>query len=202
LSIERFFELLTKSGDQGFVLPFVLAVAAVLWQAHARREAWIWLVAVGLSLGAVLLLKLIFLPCGHLLPGLAIRSPSGHAASAFAAYGGFAVLEAKFRAQRWQKYLLLCAGFAFAVLLAASRLVMQVHSLPEVILGSLTGLIAPLVLLFFITSDAKRNLANPLTLAPLLPIGLLIAFNGEVLPVEEHVQSFALMAAHWLGVCG
>ncbi|MGV8997192.1 MAG: phosphatase PAP2 family protein [Parvibaculaceae bacterium] len=202
LSIERLFELLTKFGDQGFVLPFVVTVAAVLWQARARREALVWLVAVGISLGAILLLKLIFLPCGHLWPGWSVRSPSGHSASAFAAFGGFAVLEAKFRQERWQKYLLLGAGFAFAALIAVSRLVIHVHSVPEVVIGSLIGLIAPLVLLFVIMPDAKRNLANPLSLAPLLPLGLLLLFNGKVLPVESHISAFALWMARSLGVCG
>ncbi|MES1989634.1 MAG: phosphatase PAP2 family protein [Pseudomonadota bacterium] len=201
LSIDRFFELLTKFGDQGFVLPFVLAVGAVLWHGQARRETIWWFVATGAALGGVLMLKLVFVPCGHLLPGWDIRSPSGHSASAFAAFGGFAVLEAKFRRNIWVKAALLGGGLAFAALIAVSRLVIQVHSVPEVLLGSFVGLIAPVLLLFVVTPDARRNLADPLGLAPLLPLALLLIFDGRTLPVEEQVSILALKIAHLLGVC-
>ena len=201
LSIDRFFELLTKFGDQGFVLPFLLAVGAVLWHGDARRETLWWFVANGAALGAVLILKLVFVPCGHLLPGWDIRSPSGHAGAAFAAFGGFAVLEAKFRRNNWLKVAIVSAGFGFALLIAFSRLFIHVHSVPEVLLGSLMGLMAPVLLVFIISPDARRNLANPLGLAPLLPLALLFVFDGRTLPVEEHVSSIALWLAQFLGVC-
>src|SRR5690606_31734864 len=102
-----FIHILTNLGDQGLILPFVFTVAIGLWLSGARREAFIWLLAVGMALGSMLALKLIFLPCGHVVPSLNLRSPSGHAAAGFAAYGGFAVLEARLRQEAWQRIAIL-----------------------------------------------------------------------------------------------
>ncbi|MDO8288462.1 MAG: phosphatase PAP2 family protein [Parvibaculum sp.] len=201
MSLIRFFELLTKFGDQSFILPFALAVAAALWMGEARREARTWLLAIGMTLGVVLLLKLVFVPCGHLLPGWGLRSPSGHAAAGFAAFGGYAVLEAKLNRPAWQKWAILSAGFAFAALIAFSRLIVHAHSAPEVVLGSLVGLIAPAILLWQIKPQTKPAIANPLALAPLLPLALLLLFNGRALPIEQHITAFAVAMTRAWGFC-
>lgn len=152
----EFLQILTNFGDQGLVLPFVLSIGIMLWVSHAKREARIWVLATGAALGAMLLLKLAFLPCGHLLPGWQLRSPSGHAASAFVAYGGFAVLEAKLRTRRWQSLTILATGFIIACVIAATRLALNAHTLPEVLLGSLVGLSAPVILLWKIRPISRH----------------------------------------------
>ncbi len=201
VSAQDLLYILTNFGDQGLILPFVLSVGAMLLFSHARREALLWILATGTALGTMLLLKLVFLPCGHLLPQWHLRSPSGHAASAFIAYGGFAVLEAQLRSARWQRLAILGAGFLFACLIAASRLALDVHSLPEVLLGSLVGLSAPTFLLWKIRPQFRHTLARPLLLAPLVPLGLLIALGGETLHVEGHIAAIAMRLATALGIC-
>lgn len=201
MSVARFFELLTKFGDQSFILPFALAVGAALWMGDARREARTWAVAIGLTLGAVLILKLVFVPCGHLLPGWGLRSPSGHAAAGFAAFGGYAILETKLRRPQWQKGTILFLGFAFAALIALSRLIVHAHTPTEVIVGSLIGLIAPVFLLWRIEPQTRSAITNPLALAPLLPLALLLLFNGHALPIEQHIAAIAAaFTQHW-GIC-
>tara|TARA_R110000868_G_scaffold4303_3_gene27364 strand:- start:7467 stop:8096 length:630 start_codon:yes stop_codon:yes gene_type:complete len=201
VSAQTLLHILTNFGDQGLILPFVLSVGAMLWFSQARREAIIWIFATGAALATMLLLKLMFLPCGHLLPQWHLRSPSGHAASAFIAYGGFAVLEAKLRTARWQRVAILGAGFLFACMIAGSRLALHVHSLPEVLLGSLVGLGTPLILLWKIRPQFRRTLARPLLLAPLVPLALLIALRGETLHVEGHIAAIAVRLAAALGIC-
>lgn len=201
MSKQDLVHILTNFGDQGLILPFVFSVGLMLWFSQARREAIIWVLVTGTALGTMLLLKLTFLPCGHLLPDWNLRSPSGHAASGFIAYGGFAVLEAQLRSARWQKVAILGAGLLFACLIAGSRLALGVHTIPEVLLGGLVGLCVPAFLLWKIRPGFRRTLARPLLLAPLVPLGLLIALRGETLNVEGHIAAIAMRLAAALGLC-
>jgi membrane-associated phospholipid phosphatase len=196
-----FIHILTNFGDQGLILPFILTVAVGLWLGEARREAFIWLAAAALSLGALLLLKLIFLPCGHVVPGLHLRSPSGHAAAGFAAFGGFAVLEARLRQDIRQKAAILILGFAFAAAIALSRLALDVHTVPEVVLGGLTGLIMPAILIWQVRGQTRSALAQPLLIALLLPVILMVVLGGTVLPIEEQIGSVAQRIAQAFGLC-
>jgi membrane-associated phospholipid phosphatase len=152
-------------------------------------------------LAATLVLKLCFLPCGHLIPEWQLHSPSGHAAASFAAYGGFAVLESRLRTLRWQRVLILTSGLAFAALIAASRVVLHAHTLPEVLLGSAVGLAVPAILLWRIKSFSRGTIAKPLLLALFLPLILLIVFHGKTLPVEGLIASVAQSLARTLGIC-
>tara|TARA_R110000868_G_scaffold157512_11_gene384833 strand:- start:250 stop:858 length:609 start_codon:yes stop_codon:yes gene_type:complete len=197
----EFLHILTNFGDQGLVLPFVFSIGIMLWVSHAKREACIWVLATGAALGAMLLLKLAFLPCGHLLPDWQLRSPSGHAASAFVAYGGFAVLEAKLRTRRWQSLTILATGFIIACVIAATRLALNVHTLPEVLLGSLVGLSTPVILLWKIRPHFRDTLARKLLLAPMVPMVLLVALNGKTLHVENYIATIAARLAAALGIC-
>lgn len=196
-----FLYLLTSFGDQGIILPFAGAVCVTLWLGGAGREARIWALAIGSALAATLVLKLGFLPCGHLIPQWQLRSPSGHAAASFAAYGGFAVLESRLRTQRWQRVLILTGGLAFAALIAASRVVLHAHTLPEVLLGSAVGLTVPAILIWKIKSFSRGTVAKPLLLALFLPLILLIAFHGKTLPFEGLIASVAQSLARTLGIC-
>lgn len=194
-------DLLTTFGAQSLILPFIAAVAATLWLAGARREAWIWTLATCAVLFTMLILKLLFLPCGHLIPEWHLRSPSGHAASAFAVYGSFAVLEARLKQAQWQKIIILALGFIFAAGIAVSRVVIGAHTTQEVLLGTLVGLAAPMIIFWKIRTPTPSAVASPLLLALALPIVLFMIFNGRTLPVENHILAIALAISHKLGVC-
>ena len=188
-------------GAQSLILPFVATVAITLWLGDARREAWIWLFATCSVLFTMLLLKLFFLPCGHLIPEWHLRSPSGHAASAFAIYGSFAVLEARLRQAPWQKMTILILGFLFATGIAISRVVIGAHTIEEVLLGALVGLAAPIVIFWKIKTPTRYTLASPLLLALALPIVLPVLLNGRTLPIEDHILAIALTITQSLGIC-
>jgi len=193
--------LFTAFGDQSMILPFVTAVAITLWLGDAWREAAIWTFAICAVLFMMLVLKLFFLPCGHLIPEWHLRSPSGHAASAFAAYGSFAVLEAKLRQVQWQKIAILVLGFMFAAGIAISRVLIGAHTTQEVILGTLVGLAAPAIIFWTIKTPVRNAVAGLLLLALALPVALLVILNGQTLPIEDHILSLALAITQRLGVC-
>jgi membrane-associated phospholipid phosphatase len=129
---------LTDFADEAVVLPATLAVGLLLFAQGWRRGAAAWLGAIGLTLGAVLLLKLL---CGGVLPGAGLpspelRSPSGHAAAAAVLYGGLtALLLVGPSAGRAAAIALGWAG-----LFALTRLALGVHTVPEVLVGGAVGI--------------------------------------------------------------
>jgi len=106
------------------------------------------LLAVGLVLfGVVVALKATFAlprpPAGvELVAADGYGFPSGHATAAAAIYGGAAALFA--RPRRWLRWLL-CGSLAAAV--AASRLLLGVHYLVDVLAGALLGVVGAAVVL-------------------------------------------------------
>ncbi len=195
------FHLLTGFGALALILPFIAAVTATLWLGGAKQEATVWVIATGAALLAVLILKFIFLPCGHLVPEWQMRSPSGHAASAFAAYGSFAALESKLRQTRWQRIAILALGFSFAAGIAATRWITHAHTIPEILLGTLAGLIAPIIIFWKIKIPTRYAVASPLLLALALPVILLVMLNDPNLPIEGHIEKIALTLAQEMGIC-
>lgn len=125
---------LTDFADQAVVLPLIATVAIALGVLGWRRGAVAWLAAVGLSFGAVFLLKLALFACGPALGVPALRSPSGHAAAAAVVAGGLAVI----LGWRWPRVLALASLGAAAI--GATRVALGLHSVPEVIVGGTLGL--------------------------------------------------------------
>lgn len=124
---------LTDFADQAVALPLVAAVAVGLGVLGWRRGAVAWLAAVGASFAAVLALKLAFLACGPAPGSLLLRSPSGHAAAAAVLAGG---LTAVLGRSRTVVFSLAALG---AGLIGATRVLLGLHSLPEVVLGGGLG---------------------------------------------------------------
>lgn len=191
---------ITGLGDQAVVLPFVLIVAVTLAAAGARREALYWCIAIFAALSTTLAAKLIFLPCGHLFPQLELRSPSGHAAAAIAAYGGFAVLWAKLVTGRL-RLVLVSAAILGGLGIAMSRVLIGVHTVPEVVFGCFIGLIAPGILSLL---ERRETVATPKPslLLLLVPPVLVALLHGTSLPIEQRIEGIALRIAAALGVCG
>ena len=131
---------LTDFADQAVVLPLVVAIAVVLALQGWRRGAVAWLGAIGATLGVMLALKLFFLGCASVFDPVGMRSPSGHVAAAAVLSGGVAAIFGVGR-----------RTIAVVVVLAAvgiglTRVGLQVHSWPEVVLGGAVGLVGALAL--------------------------------------------------------
>ena len=182
---------LTDFADQAVVLPVVLAVAITLALQGWRRGAVVWLGVIGATFGTMLVLKLVFLACPPVFGTMDIRSPSGHVAAATVVAGGLAALLGCRRAG------ILPIAVLAAVAIGVSRLVLGLHSVPEVALGAMVGLAGATALL---------TLAGPPpTLRPgrLLAVAVVVAvvFHGLHLPAEAAIRHAAFRAEHLLAVC-
>jgi len=174
---------LSDFADQAVILPVVAVIAIALAAQGWRRGALIWLGVVLITFGLLVSLKLAFLACGHLLPlrPSVLRSPSGHVASAAVVAGGLTAL-----VTRRYKSVLPVAGLTAGVI-GLSRLVLGMHSVPEVIIGAVVGLAGAAALL---------SLAEPppsLRTARLFVVVVLVAalFHGMHLPAEAAIRHTA-----------
>lgn len=181
---------LTDFADQGTLLPVALSVAVVLGLFGWRRGALAWAAVVLGTLGAMMALKMLFTACGPLLlPGVGLRTPSGHTAAAAVIYGGLAALLGLPAAAA------LAISAAAAILVGASRLVLGVHTLPEVVLGAVVGCIGAALLVRLVGPKPPR-VRNAALLATLLV--MLVLFHGAHLHAETAIAG---MGRLFLSVC-
>jgi membrane-associated phospholipid phosphatase len=125
---------LTDFADLAVLLPLALCVGGGLALAGWRRGALAWAVAIGGTLGVILVMKLLFLGCGtH-----SALSPSGHTAAGTAVYGGIAALWLRRRVGTLVAVLL--AGGFVAAGIGASRVALGAHVPIEVGIGTAVGL--------------------------------------------------------------
>jgi membrane-associated phospholipid phosphatase len=143
----------------------------------------------------MLALKLAFLACGDLVAGN-LHSPSGHTASAAAAFGGFAGLVARLRTGNWRWTIPLAAAVAVAV--GLSRLALGVHTPLEVVIAGIVGVLGATALVAF----AGRP-PNGLRLRPLLATMVFVSllFHGFHLPAEAAIRDFAALHFWPLSAC-
>ncbi len=183
---------ITDFADQAVILPLAFAVGIALLVQGWPRGAAAWAVAIAATFTTTLVLKLVFMACSNSFGTVAINTPSGHVAAATVVVGGLAAL------------LLRRPGIAFplallaAVVIGGSRLMLGVHSVPEVMVGALVGLGGATVLLVLAGSappglDTKRIV--------LIVVAIAVLFHGLHLPAEAHIRSTALRLAKMLSVC-
>jgi membrane-associated phospholipid phosphatase len=182
---------LTDFADQAVILPLVLAVAVALAIQGWRRGAVTWLIVVAGTFLATLTFKLMFLACSPLFGPMDIHSPSGHVAAATVVTGGLAAMLTRRRVS------ILPAAVLAAVVIGISRVVLGMHSLPEVIVGALIGLVGAAALMRF----AGRP--PDLKLAPLIAVIVVVAavFHGLHLRAEAAIRHTAFRAAQFIPAC-
>jgi membrane-associated phospholipid phosphatase len=182
---------LTDFADQAVILPLVLATAVALAVQGWRRGALVWLLVVAATFLAMLGLKLIFLSCSPLFGPMDVHSPSGHVAAATVVAGGLAAMLSRRRAT------ILPSAVLAAVVIGVSRLVLGMHSLPEVVVGALVGLTGAAALLRFAGPPPRLNIA------PLMAVIVVVAtlFHGMHLPAEAAIRHTALRAAQYIPAC-
>ena len=183
---------LTDFADQAVILPLVLAVAVALAVQGWRRGAFVWLIVVAATFLATLTFKLMFLACSTLFGPMDIHSPSGHVAAATVVAGGLAAMFTR------RQTSILPAAVLAAVVIGISRLVLGMHSLPEVVVGALIGLAGAAALLRFAAPPPPR-----LRVAPLLAVVIVVGtiFHGLHLPAEAAIRHTAFRAAQYIPAC-
>jgi membrane-associated phospholipid phosphatase len=175
---------LTDFADQAVILPVVFAIAIVLAMQGWRRGALVWLGVVFGTFGVMLVLKLVFLACTPLFDPIDIHSPSGHVAAATVVAGGLAALLTRRRTS------IIPVAVLAAVVIGFSRLVLGMHSLPEVVLGAFVGLAGAAAL------QALAGTPPALRPARLFAVVIIVAalFHGMHLPAEAAIQRSAVRA--------
>jgi membrane-associated phospholipid phosphatase len=182
---------LSDFADQAVLLPLVLATAVALAMQGWRRGALVWLIVVAATFATMLALKLMFLSCTPLFGPMDVHSPSGHVAAATVVAGGLAAMLSRRRTS------ILPAAVLAAIVIGVSRLVLGMHSLPEVGLGALIGLIGAAALLRFAGTPPR------LKTGPLVAVTIVVAalFHGLHLPAEAAIRHTALRAAQYIPAC-
>lgn len=180
--------LATELGDAAFLLPASAVVAAFLLVTRSRRAALAWASAIALCAGLTILAKLAFHACGADLPGLGIRSPSGHTSISTTFYASAALIVAAERS--WPiRFLIIVAGAALVAVIAGSRVMTGAHTPQEVVAGLLLGLCC--VLWFALAARSGPVSALRWQLPLLLLIALGVAAHGRHLSVEGRIARLA-----------
>lgn len=148
---------LTYFGDSMLLLPTAIIIALFLpWKSDNRRTVWYWLGVFGLTGLIVCVSKIAFMGWGLGIEHLDFTGFSGHTALAatlwpvmFWLLGG--------RLPLALRLLLIAVGYALALLVGASRLMLNVHSQSEVIAGMILGL---MISSLFLLAQRRTRLKN------------------------------------------
>jgi membrane-associated phospholipid phosphatase len=182
---------LTDFADQAVAIPLILAVALVLAVQGWRRGALLWLTIAGTTFAATLAAKLIFLGCAPVFGSLNIHSPSGHTAAATVVAGGLAALFARSRA------VVLPVALVAGTIIGASRVGLNLHSLPEVLTGGAIGLCGAIAMRRYVCPPGRLAIAPALgTIA-----AITLVLHGTHLPAETAIRQSASWLAWLVAAC-
>lgn len=181
---------LTSFADQAVILPLILAVGIVLAALGWRRGALAWTGTIVAAFGLILALKLVAFACGPPL----LRSPSGHTAAAAIVTGGLAA--ALVGAAGWRT--VVAAAAIGGSLIGLSRVLLGVHTVPEVVIGGAIG-VAGALILARLAGDPPPRARLSWLLAVVL--GVVVLFHGWRLNAEPRIHLAALGLAHGWHVC-
>jgi membrane-associated phospholipid phosphatase len=185
------YQFITDFGDQAVVLPLVVGIALLFVLSDWRRGALAWTAAMGGALGLILVLKLAFLACGHLVSEVHLISPSGHTGSAAAVYGGLTgvMMRSIWDAKRLIFLCTAAAAIFFAAVVGGTRLTLGVHSVAEVVAGGTIGVIGAVTLVALAGSPAPG-----IRISRIAGTGLtmLVLLHGLRMPAETAIKSIAI----------
>ena len=190
-------------GHIALLVPASLVIIGLLLWLGRRADALALGAALTAALLATLAAKLTIYSCEARTPWLGVESPSGHVSFAAAFYGCLALLAAAGRPLA-QRILIYAGAIVFIALIGASRIVIEVHTLSDVIVGA--GIGALCVLLFQMLRGPPRVIVVPLRVVALgLPVGAVLAVT--VLAYTSHwtpeglIEHAGLRLDRALGVC-
>ena len=177
---------LTAFADQAVLLPLAASVVLGFAASGWRRGAVGWGAAVAGTLAAMLVLKLGFIACGHLLPLSSLRSPSGHTAGAAVVYGSLLAMWIRFRTRTaiWT----LPSALIFMSVIGVTRLALGAHSVVEVIVGGAVGLLGALLAVMLAGPPPKQFRFRTIAIAMVIVI---VIFHGFRLPAEIEITRLA-----------
>jgi membrane-associated phospholipid phosphatase len=180
------FNLITGLGDSAFLIPAPGLLVAYCLYLRSSRAALIWISTLALCAGLTIALKTGFRACGGEVPAFHIRSPSGHTSLSTTFYGCFALMIA-IREERGARLSVLLTSILLVAAIAVSRVVLEAHTVVEVIAGLLIGLCC-------VGWFAFRYLSCPPTTVPWQPVAVALLALA-LLTYGWHID-FEVMIGH------
>jgi membrane-associated phospholipid phosphatase len=180
----------TGFGDAGVLLPLAALVLVWLVLSRAFRAAAWWAVSVISCAGVTAALKILFWGCS---PIVGVRSPSGHTSLGTLVYGAIALMIA-IDGGGWRPRIAAAGGVGLVLAIAVSRLLLDAHSVAEVVLGGIIGSAS----LALYGQRYRRCRPNDIRVWPLLfGAALLVSVlhGGEL-----HVEGLLHRIAAYLGI--
>lgn len=189
---------ITSLGDTALLLPVSCLVFVALLAQRQGGAALSWAAAMAacalLTLGA----KLGFHLCGAGLDALEIRSPSGHTSVSTAVYGSLGILIGSGR-PAWQKWTAAFVAVTLALAVGASRLLLRVHTLEEVLIGyGVGGACVALFAMLFARAGWPRIRLRWMALGVAAAIAIL---GGLHVGFEANIARLSGLIADTFGVC-
>jgi membrane-associated phospholipid phosphatase len=181
---------LTDFGDLALLLPLAVIVTVWLVAIHQLRALVWWLAALALCMGVTAILKIYFFVC----PPLAdLHSPSGHTSFGTLVYGALTLAVAT-AVSDWKRVAVLLAGAAFIMAIGISRIAIQVHSIPEVLVGWLIGMAALAVFAARFWPD--RPAAPRVQGLVIASVAFMVMLHGKALQAEGILHAVGLYLSH------
>jgi membrane-associated phospholipid phosphatase len=182
--LKTFLVAVTDFGDAALLIPLGALMLFWLFQHDWRSTIW-WAISVGFCVGFTAVLKIFFYGCP---PASDMRSPSGHTGFSILIYGAIALVTAV-PARGLSRTLAIVLGAGIVLAIAISRLILAIHTFPEVSLGVVIGVVS-LMLFARVYFNSPNDHVWPL----LVSSGILIAMlHGQELHAEEllhHITSY------------
>lgn len=165
----RLWYLITWLGDSALLLPAAAFITVWLGIARSTRPAALrWLITFGICGGIVMASKVAFMGWGYGIRALDFIGFSGHTAIAALVWPVALWLIAS-RAGHRVRVAAACAGWALGALVGVSRLVIDVHSVSEVLSGYVIGSASSALFLY-----AQHRRPHPDLRAVLVGLSLLL----------------------------
>ncbi len=176
--------------DQAVILPLAIGIGLLLALSGWRRGTLAWAATIGGTLAVIVLLKLRFFGCAPLLDAEVRGNPSGHTAAAAAVYGGLAGLVVRVvRDDRiWSIGVALLVAAVLAAIIGQSRLLLDRHTMPEVLSGGAIGMAGATAFIALAGSPVRQLRIGRILVAGVVGIALL---HGARLSAEGTIQSLA-----------
>lgn len=180
---------LSLLGSMAVMGPAGLVIGAWLAAGSYWRLALNWLLLFGAGMALVVVSKLVFIGWGIGIASLGFTGFSGHAMRAGAVLPVACYLALKNVGRPLRRAGVFC-GVALALLVAAARLYRDVHSISEVVSGSLLGL-GVAALFFYSAKESGRLVVSPLLVLASLCC-LMFTPRVEPVPTEAIITKVAL----------
>jgi membrane-associated phospholipid phosphatase len=191
----KFFAAVTTFGDSGFLMPASGGLLALLWASGARRTAFAFALSVAFCAVATITAKIGFMTCGVHGPEY-IYSPSGHASLSTMFFASLAFVAVTMTRRSFGLfYAAFCLGLI--ILVAASRVILNAHSIGETLIGMVIGALS--FGLFSRFASGSGTIDARIPAFGLAVIFAVHSFIGSTVTVEEPVGRIARLIGRLIG---